>query len=163
LGSSSIIAPLNIENWKEFRLIELFTFSRDNRLTKEDRIEGLTPLVTAGEGDLGVKCLISNEEQKEFCNAITVDIFCNSYTHIEKFCCDDNIIVLKPKQDISKYAMLFVSTVIEKDKYRYQYGRQYRQKNLKTHVVSLPKTEDGSPDWKFMEDYIKSLPYSDRF
>jgi hypothetical protein len=158
----NISAPLNIKNWKEFSLIELFTFSRGTRLTKEDRIDGLTPLVTAGEGYLGVKSLIANEDQKEFCNAVTVDMFCNSYTHIEQFCCDDNVIVLKPKLDIGKYAMLFVSTVIEKDKYRYQYGRQYRQKNLKTHAVNLPKAEDGSPDWKFMEDYIKSLPYSDR-
>jgi hypothetical protein len=26
--------------------------------------------------------------------------------------------------------------------------------------IKLPIKSDGSPDWKFMENYIKSLPYS---
>ena len=26
--------------------------------------------------------------------------------------------------------------------------------------IKLPVTPSGEPDWKFMEDYIKSLPYS---
>ena len=26
--------------------------------------------------------------------------------------------------------------------------------------ISLPVDQSGDPDWKFMEDYIKSLPYS---
>ena|GEM_PF-1848723 len=28
--------------------------------------------------------------------------------------------------------------------------------------VKLPQTVDGTPDWQFMEDHIKSLPYGDR-
>ena len=30
---------------------------------------------------------------------------------------------------------------------------------LKTQI-KLPVTEKNDPDWQFMEDYIKSLPYS---
>ena len=26
--------------------------------------------------------------------------------------------------------------------------------------IKLPVTPNGEPDWRFMEDYIKSLPYS---
>jgi len=26
--------------------------------------------------------------------------------------------------------------------------------------IKLPVDKKGNPDWKFMEDYIKSLPYS---
>jgi len=26
--------------------------------------------------------------------------------------------------------------------------------------IKLPADKNGNPDWKFMEDYIKSLPYS---
>lgn len=28
--------------------------------------------------------------------------------------------------------------------------------------IKLPITPEGTPDWEFMENYIKSLPYSDR-
>ncbi|MFM7469105.1 MAG: N-6 DNA methylase [Vampirovibrionales bacterium] len=153
--------PLNFSVWKDFKLVDLFNPTRGERLTKADRVLGDVPLVTAGEGDLGVKEFISNEAQKRFENALTIDMFCNTYTHIHPFCCDDNIIVLKPKYTISKYTMLFLNTIIQKDKYRYQYGRQYRQKNFKNHVVALPVSSTGNPDWEYMEDYIKSLPYSD--
>jgi len=28
--------------------------------------------------------------------------------------------------------------------------------------VLLPAQENGNPDWQYMEDYIKSLPYGDK-
>jgi len=58
--------------------------------------------------------------------------------------------------------MLFLATVISADQYRYAYGRQYRQKDFREHVIQLPTDENGAPDWKLMEHYVKSLPYSDR-
>lgn len=151
----------NNQTWINFNLCDLFISERGTRLTKEDRILGDIPLVTAGEGNLGVKALISNEEQKKYSNRITIDMFCNSYIHVDTFCCDDNIITLKPICEISKYTMIFISAIIELDKYRYQYGRQYRMKNFEKHTIKLPADDSNSPDWKFMESYIKSLPYSE--
>ncbi len=152
---------LNSIQWKEFNLIELFDIERGKRLKKEDRIKGKIPLVTAGEGNLGVKDLISNEEQKIHVNKITIDMFCNSYIHIDSFCCDDNIITLKSKEEIDKYTMIFLTTMIEQDKYRYQYGRQYRKKNFDKHIFKLPTADGLNPDWNFMSHYIKSLSYSE--
>ena len=31
---------------------------------------------------------------------------------------------------------------------------------MKKSRIKLPVTSSGEPDWQFMEDYIKSLPYS---
>jgi len=152
---------LNSVEWKDFDLSDLFIPKRGTRLKQEDRIKGNIPLVTAGEGNLGVKDLISNEEQEVYEKRITIDMFCNSYIHIDPFCCDDNIITLQPREDISKYTMLFLSTMIEQDKYRYQYGRQYRMKNFNKHIVKLPTTNGKNPDYDFMDNYIKSLPYSE--
>lgn len=148
-------------DWKQFKLCELFKAKRGSRLKQEDRIEGSFPLVTAGESNLGVKDFISND-QEIFENKITIDMFCNSYAHMDAFCCDDNVITLGTHETISFYAMLFVSTVITLDKYRYQYGRQYRIKNFETHEIKLPSDDKGNPDWKFMEDYIKSLAYAEK-
>jgi type I restriction-modification system DNA methylase subunit len=154
-------SSLNNKKWIDFNLEKLFVPERGTRLTKEDRISGNIPLVTAGEGNLGVKSLISNDEQKRYSNRITIDMFCNSYVHMDTFCCDDNIITLKPIYEMNKYIMIFISTIIELDKYRYQYGRQYRMKNFEKHTIKLPLGNDDLPDWEFMQDYIKSLPYSE--
>lgn len=152
---------LNDRKWKQFKLSDLFYAKRGTRLKQEDRVEGSIPLVTAGESNLGVKDFISNE-QEIFANKITIDMFCNSYVHIDPFCCDDNIIVLGCYANMNFYSMLFVSTIISLDKYRYQYGRQYRIKNFVTHEIKLPINEEENPDWEFMEKYIKQLPYAEK-
>lgn len=162
VNDSISLDPLDVTQWKEFKISDLFSYERGKRLVQEERIKGTFPLVTAGEGNLGVKDFISNKDQKKFSNQITIDMFCNSYTHVDTFCCDDNILTLTSKTPISKYAMLFINTIIEKDKYRYQYGRQYRQKNFLKHSIMLPSTSTGEVNWKFMEDYIKQLPYADK-
>jgi hypothetical protein len=152
----------SVAKWQDFKLSDLFNCTRGTRLTVENRELGNIPLVTAGEDNLGVKAFISNENQAIFSNSITIDMFCNSYTHIDKFCCDDNIIVLSAKTPLNKFIMLFINTLIKQDKYRYQYGRQYRLKHFNNHYIKLPATEEGSPDWQYMENYIKQLSYSDK-
>ena len=114
------------------------------------------PLLTAGEFNQGVKEFISNQNQQIFNNAITIDMFCNSFVHIEKFCCDDNILVLNPKELMNKYHLRFISTIINKDKSKYGYGKQYRIGSLENHKISLP-TIDSAIAFEFMENYIKEL------
>lgn len=152
---------LDTSNWQEFSLSNLFSQIRGSRLVQADREIGSIPLVTAGQSNLGVKDYISNPEPKKYSEAITIDMFCNSFVHLDEFCCDDNILVLKPKNKLSKYVLFFISTVINQDKYRYQYGKQYRQKDFNKHKIKLPSTEN-SPNYEYMEYFIKQLPYSDK-
>ena len=46
------------------------------------------------------------------------------------------------------------------EKYRFNYGRKWGIDRMKKSLIKLPVDSDGKPDWQFMEDYIKSLPYS---
>ena len=61
---------------------------------------------------------------------------------------------------------MFLVTIMNKEQYRYSYGRKCSQTKLKSTILKLPviTKEDGTyePDWKYMENYIKSLPYGDR-
>jgi len=63
---------------------------------------------------------------------------------------------------INKYTALFLATVFGQNQYRYSYGRTPNPKGIEALTIKLPATSDGSPDWAYMEQYIKSLPYSDR-
>ena len=60
---------------------------------------------------------------------------------------------------INKYTGLFLSTILDRERPKYSFGRKYG-KYVKQPAIMLPSTEDGKPDWEFMENYIKSLPYS---
>lgn len=153
-------ANLDTDLWQEFKLKEIFSIKRGSRLTQEDREVGCYPFVTAGFENYGISEYIGNPEQETFRNSITIDMFCNSFYYENEFKCDDNVLVLT-NSNLNKYNALFISTVLTKDNYKYSYGRQYRQKDFKNHRVKLP-TKNGQPDWQYMEDYIKFLPYGDR-
>ena len=58
---------------------------------------------------------------------------------------------------------LFLCTIIMQDKYRWSYGRKpHDVKKFGKSIIKLPVDENGNPDWQFMENYIKSLPYGDK-
>lgn len=145
-------------NWKWFFLKDIFKIKRGKRLTEYDRVEGNIPFITAGVGNNGLSGYISNDVDL-YKNAITVDMFGCAFYRESIFSCDDNVLVLTNDKLNSKNG-LFIASIIDRDKYKFAYGRQYRQKNFKSHQIKLPITPNGLPDWQFMEDYIKSLPYS---
>jgi hypothetical protein len=50
------------------------------------------------------------------------------------------------------------------ERFRYNYGRAYNKGIIANTKIKLPSVKiapnEYEPDWQFMEDYIKSLPYS---
>lgn len=72
-----------------------------------------------------------------------------------------DLYLLLPKDEMSIYTKIFICTVLQANKYKYNYGRQ-ANKTLPYLKLKLPSKEDGTPDFEYMENYIKSLQYSDR-
>jgi hypothetical protein len=70
-----------------------------------------------------------------------------------------NIISLK-NMEMNKYIALFLTTIIKIEKYRFNFGRGWSISRMQEHKIKLPINENNNPDWEFMENYIKSLPYS---
>lgn len=68
--------------------------------------------------------------------------------------------MLYPKFDMTAEIGLFLCTLIRKEKYRFNYGRKWHLERMKESVIRFPTTENGEPDWNFMERYIKSLSFS---
>ena len=62
---------------------------------------------------------------------------------------------------INQYNGLFIATVLCLERPKYSFGRKWKT-HLKDTIINLPASEDGTPDWLFMENYMKSLPYGDR-
>lgn len=61
---------------------------------------------------------------------------------------------------LNRYNALFLVTVLDRERYRYSFGRKYKT-NLSKAKVLLP-AKGNEPDWDYMEQYIRSLPYADR-
>ena len=92
-----------------------------------------------------------------------------------------NVAVLTEKEPLSIATKLFISTLIRNEcKYKYlAFGRELNTHYKTDFMIKLPIKRDSNgnpviddnrtysdngyiPDWQFMEDYINSLPYSDR-
>ena len=62
---------------------------------------------------------------------------------------------------INSYTAHFVTTILCQEYDKYSFGRSWTGDRLKNTIIKLPVDSKGKPDWKFMEDYIKSLSYVD--
>ncbi len=162
----------NIESgiWQDYRIGDLFDVGLSNGDIKADDVdEGDIALISAGETANGVVKHISagGDGKAEMFdgNKITVDMFGNSYYQPDPFYAVSHgrvNVLTAQKFTLNKYIGLFIATLIMNEQYRYSYGRAVYSNVAADMTIKLPVTPDGSPDWQFMEDYIKSLPYGDR-
>ena len=154
---------LNTQDWKWFRYTDLFQIS-GSKTTPVEEVEsygkGEYPYVTTQAVNNGIEGYYNYWTEKG--GVLTVDSavlgFC-SYQE-KNFSASDHVEVLTPLFEMNKYIAIFLVTLINKEQYRYSYGRKCSQIKLRNSKIKLPVTPSGTPDWKFMEDYIKSLPYS---
>lgn len=148
--------------WKGFRYDELFIIKKGRRLNKGDLVKGELPFISAIEGNNGVRQYINKMPLHEG-NTITVNYdgsIGESFYQEKSFWASDSVNVLYPKFPLNKYIGLFLTTLIRKEIYRFNYGRKWHIERMKESIIKLPVTYNGKPDWKLMENYIKSLPYS---
>jgi len=71
--------------------------------------------------------------------------------------------VLKPKFKLTPYIAIFIATVIKNESIKYAFNNKWTKELMEQSEIVLPAKSDGTPDFDFMERYIKSLPYSKFF
>jgi len=153
---------LNINSWKYYKLIDLFDIKGSKTtplLDLEEYGPGKYPYVTTKATDNGVRGFYNYYTEEG--NVLTVDSAVLGYCSYQPmpFSASDHVEKLLPKFNMNKYVALFISTVINAEQYRYNYGRKCSQERLQKLQIKLP-SKNGVPDFEFMENYIKSLPYS---
>ena len=148
---------IDTSTWKEFHLYDIgFTNYHGIRQKKADRKEGDIPLLTAGKENQGVASYISNTSSV-YTDAITVDMFGNSFFHKGDYTGDDNIYFFI-NDKISDNAKLFIAAILNTNNSKiYAYKEQFRQPQADVLSVLLPATPDGQPDWDYMESYMKAV------
>ena len=158
---------LNTNNWKWFRYDEIFEIKKGKRLTKADMQNGNIPYIGAIDSNNGISAYISNDEHLHQGNTITVSYngsIAEAFYQTTKFWATDDVNVLYPKFILNRYIAMFLITLIHREKYRFNYGRKWDKELMEASLIKLPAVKiapnEYEPDWQFMEDYIKSLPYS---
>ena len=156
---------LDIANWKIFKIKDLFDVVGSKTTPKYDleMVYGIGeyPYITTRSTNNGVAGFYNHFTEKG--NVITIDSATDGFVSYQAmdFSASDHVELLIPKFEFNKYIAMFIRTIIMKHLYKYAYGRKFNQGRIKSTELLLPITSEGQPDWQFMENYIKSLPYAD--
>ena len=155
------LAGLEEVEWKEFKFTDIFTkIQRGKRLTKGNQVEGDAPYISSTATNNGVDNFISNEDKvRKFDNCLTLansgsvgSCFYQQY----EFVASDHVTALQNK-DFSKGVYLFLSSVIKRLEEKYSFNREINDVRISRETVILPVDTTGSPNWQYMEDYVKRL------
>ncbi len=164
--SDSVFGPpyeLEVATWKDFRLSEMFTITgtKTTPVTElEGYGEGAHPYVTTKATNNGVDGSYNYATEKGKVLVVDSAVLGNCSFQDRDFSASDHVEKLIPRFPMNPYVAMFLTTVINLEHHRYNYGRKASQKRLRESNVKLPANGDGDPDWKYMDKFIKSLPYS---
>lgn len=178
------MVELNTTKWLFFKYDDIFEIENGyyNKKPPIDK-NGVIPFIGASEFDNGITSYHSIDDIKKYAkdgsedstenisnkifhgNCISVanngNSVASAFYQDKEFSCTHDINVLRLKNaSLNKYIALFLCTLIKKEKYRWSYGRKWRPKRMPDSEIKLPVDKNGNPDIIFMENYIKSLPFS---
>lgn len=157
---------LNVSVWKEFKIADLFdVFLSSGDLKIEECESGDIPLVSSGQTNNGIvgyiDCAGDGKAQIFTKNEITVDMFCNAFYQPNDFYAVSHgrVNILKPKFAMNNLMGLFIVTIINNERYKFSYGRAVYSNEIARMEIKLPATKEGQPDWRYIENYMKSLKH----
>lgn len=185
------IGSLEINNWKSFKVGRILSILNGKGITNDEIEEnpGTFNAVQSGEennGVLGKIDLIYCKKKKYTVSERSCLTVARSgsagYVSFHPNGCvvgDSAKILLLPEKIASNGVYLFIQTLLTANRFKYAYGRKVTEEKYAEDEIKLPilMAADGTPvidnsnefsdegyipDWQFMEDYIKSLPYGDR-
>lgn len=154
---------LGNDSFKLFNLFDLFKIKGTETtsvLELEKYGKDKYPYVTTQATNNGVEGFY-NDYTEDGGGVITFDSAVIGYCAYQPlpFSASDHVEKLIPKFKMNKYIALFLVTVLNQEQYRYNYGRKCSQIRMYKIKIKLP-AKNGKPDFEFMENYIKSLSYS---
>lgn len=165
------VNTLEIGKWKEFYVGELFDSIYKVASYHDDELTSVSignknaiAYVTRTDQDNGVKSLVCDTglANIESGNAIVIGDTTSTISYQPSpFVAGEHIIAARAGW-LNKFTGLFITCLLRQERYRYSYGRAYKLDLIRNTKLKLPVMPDGKPDWQFMENYIKSLPYGDR-
>lgn len=160
-------------NWSYFKIKKLFNVElATGDIKAGECLPGDVPLISSGTLNNGVVEYIDEIGDGISAifagNKITVDMFGQSFYQPSDFfsVSHGRVNVLNPFfNGFNKYHGLFIATVINNEKYRFSYNRACYSGVIEELEIKLPSmnNSDGQVevDWDLIEQFMKSLNYSD--
>lgn len=156
---------LNFKNWWSFKIKNIFFKKQIKKYFSIPEKSGKIPFVTSSEFNNGITKLVDKISVYDK-NAISVSTNGSCFKCFyqpKEFGVSSDVEILY-NENLNKFNALFIITILSMETYRYTYGRKPKNNKVWDTIIKLPYKfnfkNQKVPDWEYMEDYIKSLPYS---
>ena len=160
-GGGDNLKPLADKQWNAFFIVDIFdVVQRGKRLKTADHLAGEIPYVSSSSLNNGVDDFVSNDNGvRRFSNCLSLansgSVGSSFYEPFE-FVASDHITHLKNK-GFNKYHYLFLATMTSRLSQKYNFNREINDKRIAREIIFLPITDNGTPDYTYMEKYSKNL------
>ncbi len=159
------IYKLDTNNWQYIELSQLFEVT-GTKTTSLEQLElygkGNYPYITTqstNNAEAGRYNYYTEDG-----NVLVIDSAVRGFCSYQenKFSASDHVEKLIPKIYLNKYIGLFLATIINKENFKYSYGRKFNQEKIKKTKIKVPVNEKNIIDLIYIEKYMKGLPYSEK-
>lgn len=150
-----------------FDIEELFIV-KGSKTTKKDVLDsfgdGEWPYITTRSSNNGVDGYYNYYTEEG--NVITIDSATVGFASYQgkNFSASDHVEKLIPRFNLTPSIALYITTIINNENFRYDYGRKFNQGRIKKTKLYLPSVDGGnklsSLNTNYMEKYISSISYS---
>lgn len=155
------IPDLQEKKWKEFTLEDIFIVKAGKRLETRNKIGGTKPFIGATDNNNGITGFVGNENSSKDHNVLGVNYNgapCIAFYHSYECIFSDDVKKLHLKKyNDNKFVLLFFTEIFARQKSKYSYGYKFKEKRMLRQKLMIPVTDDGIPDYQYMEQYTKNM------
>lgn len=153
---------INIDNWKEYRIGDIFEISRPIARSSQNYEDGNIPYVASGSFNNGVQGYYckKSENDIDIGNCITVSpvdgyAFYQKDDFIGRGGAGSSIIILR-NSNLNINNGRFICTVIRRACNKWNYSNMGNKDTLADTIIKLP-TMNNEPDWNYMSDFMENI------
>lgn len=149
---------LTEREWRAFSFEDLFFVRRGESVYKQYMNKGAYPYISATAMNNGISDYIDryNRDSHSISLAYDGSIGSTFYQGTKWFASEKIVSIELKDRAMNRYIGLFLCQVIAHQKSKYSYGYKWSVGiRMMRGKILLPTNSDGTPDYDFMEEYIK--------
>lgn len=144
--------------WGQIRLADIFDEIPRGKVSDLKNVaNGKTIIIAASGANEGFSCFSNDEPISK--NAMTISFngvgTGTAFVHNYLFNLNSDCGLVKPKENISLYALRFIAVSINQNKNKFNYGYKANESRILRQTVLLPISDDGQPDYAYMAEYAQ--------
>lgn len=153
--------------WKEFSIKTISESIHSGQDWESyNRITGTQPFIGSSAINNGITDYVDSSNREKYVGKNVIGVNRNGsvgyafyHPYTAYFSGDTRFIKIAYFSD-NIHVNLFIATMIMQQKDKYAYGYKMGTKRLSSQKIMLPVASENTPNWQFMEDYIKSISNS---